>query len=469
MADAPTTPNDSSDEEEGGSPVSLVISAAFVVVWMVLWLLHRSDPGGLWTLPFTLSQVAVVSIVIWQVCDPFADAAQWVGARFRLPGSVRGATLDAVASSLPELFSGIFFVVIAIGEVSAGGDAAVTADALEKAGAEGYGSTIATCAGSAVYNMILIPAFCALVISYARPERPTIDVEDEVISRDGVWFLSTQILLIMFLFQESMAWWMGVSFILLYLVYIGQLYLDAVSYRKKMDLLNAHLSKHGSDSPVREVMESLRAQGTKVSAVLVLKAQQEFEEDGANDEEDDDVDSAGVFFGYFGVPLNGVTTVLVLSVSTVIVAVACYFLVKATVDTARMLEIPPFFVAVILAAAASSVPDTFLAIAAARRGDDSGAVSNAFGSNIFDICICLSVPLLLNTWLTNWEPVSLLQDGRPIAGLVGLRVLLVILTVVNLAFMWHNRQITRRKALVMCGLYLVFVAYAVLGSLGVMV
>jgi hypothetical protein len=47
-----------------------------------------------------------------------------------------------------------------------------------------------------------------------------------------------------------------------------------------------------------------------------------------------------------------------------------------------------------------------------------------------------------------------------------LRVLLVSLTIVNLIIMWHNRQITRTKAFIMFGLYVIFVGYAVLGSLG---
>jgi cation:H+ antiporter len=142
--------------------------------------------------------------------------------------------------------------------------------------------------------------------------------------------------------------------------------------------------------------------------------------------------------------------------------------VEATRHTADFLGVPKFFVAVIVAAAASSVPDTFLAIGAARRDDDSGAVSNAFGSNIFDICICLSIPLFVNSWLTGWEPVSLLQGGKPIAGLVGLRILLVVLTIMTLAIMWHNRQLTRGKAIGLCGLYCLFIAYAVLGSLGIL-
>ncbi len=461
---------ESGSNSEGSSRFSLIVSALIAAVFMLMWWLDRSSPGGMWALAYTVSQVALVSVVIWQVCDPFADAAQWVGQKFRLPGSVRGATLDAIASSMPELFSGIFFVVIAISAAKdvAPGEVAASSAAIIKAGAEGFGSTIATCAGSAVYNMILIPAFCAFVISFARPERPTIDVDDEVISRDGLWFLCCEMLLIMFLYQNEMMWWMGVALLAVYVVYIGQLYFDAKQYRLKMDALNAYMSQHGIDGQVRDVIVGVREQGVRVNANLVMKAQEEFRDPSLASEEEEKTESAGVFFGYFHVPLTGLTTCLVLLSATLVAAVACYFLVEATIRTAEILEVPAFFVAVILAAAASSVPDTFLAIAAARRGDDSGAVSNAFGSNIFDICICVAIPLLVNSWMTGWEPVSLLQDGKPIAGLVGLRILLVALTVVNLGIMWHNRQITRTKAYVMCGLYLVFVAYAVLGSLGIL-
>ena len=156
----------------------------------------------------------------------------------------------------------------------------------------------------------------------------------------------------------------------------------------------------------------------------------------------------------------------IILLTTLAAAAACYFLVEVTRELAVVLNVPTFFVAVIVAAAASSVPDTFLSVGSGLRGDDSGAVSNAFGSNIFDICVCLSVPLLVNSYLLGWKPVSLLQDGEPIPGLVGLRILLVVLTILTLAIIWHKRQLTRGKALVLCGLYLVFVAYAVLGSMG---
>ncbi|MEW4489313.1 hypothetical protein AB1L42_14620 [Thalassoglobus sp. JC818] len=459
------TYSEASDEEDGPDRIGMLVSSLILMLCLVLWGVKAST-GAYWAeIGLLISQVALISVIIWQACDPFADAAQWIGDRFQLPGSVRGATLDAVASSMPELFSGIFFVVVAIAAVEGG----VPEDRVT-AGSEGYGSTIATCAGSAVYNMILIPAFCGLVIAFSRKSRPTIDVEDEVISRDGMWFVGCEMLLILFLFQNTMHWWMGIVFLCLYAVYIFQLYRDAGTYRKKVSAIRQYVAEHGTDVGVGNIMDAMAQAGWKVSRELVMTTLAEIRDELADRDgnEAEETESAGIFFGLFSVSLNPATVFLVLSLSTLVAAGACYFLVEVTLETAKLLAVPTFFVAVVLAAAASSVPDTFLAIGAARRGDDSGAVSNAFGSNIFDICVCLSIPLLVNSYLTGWQPVALLQDGRPIAGLVGLRILLVVLTVLTLAIMWHNRQLTFRKSLVLCALYGVFLAYAVLGSLGVL-
>lgn len=454
------------DVNESPSFLGLAVSLGVLTLFLLLWGLQSVTVHPGVALCWLLSATAFISVVIWQACDPFADAAQWIGERFRLPGSVRGATLDAVASSMPELFSGIFFVIVAL---SAAGSEPDDQAARIAAGAEGYGSTIATCAGSAVYNMILIPAFCALVISFTRTSRPTIDVEDEVISRDGMWSICCQFLLVIFLFGESMQWWMGIVFILLYAVYISQLYRDAQKYRARMHRIKNHVQRQGVQRvEVEDVLSNMNVAGERVSEELVHKALAEVLEEHTETADDDDVppQTADVLFGYFRIPLNHATAWVVIGCSTLVAAGACYFLVKTTLATADHLEVPAFFVAVILAAAASSVPDTFLAIGAARRGDDSGAVSNAFGSNIFDICICISIPLLVNSWLTGWQPVSLLQDGEPMRGLVGLRLLLALLTMVTLAVMWHNRQLTRNKAIVLCGLYALFIAYAVMGSSG---
>jgi Ca2+/Na+ antiporter len=430
--------------------IGLIVAIISVLVTAGAWAMD-------WKLLFLLSAGFVIAVVIWQACDPFADAAQWVGKALHLPGSVRGATLDAVASSMPELFSGIFFVVVAIRASEEGG-------LMANVGAEGYGATIATCAGSAIYNMILIPAVVALVVSFRRKENPVVVVEDKVILRDGMWFLGTNALLIAFLFMPAMHWWMAIVFILLYAVYIFHLFTHARRFRGQLRAIRSHFDTEGDSRDAGAVTAALAADGIKIRESMVHRVRSE---DGYGEEDADGKDdSAGVFFGFFDIGLNKTSVTIIIIASTVVAAAACYFLVAVTRETAVVLSIPTFFVAVILAAAVSSVPDTFISIGAAMRGDDSGAVANAFGSNIFDICICLSVPLLVNSYLTGWGPVSMMQNGEPMPGIAGLRILLCILTLLTLGILWHKRQITRGKAYVLVALYLVFVGYAVCGSLG---
>lgn len=462
----PPTANPEENDDEGGSLAWVAATVIALAGWGLCLALS-------WKLAGLMFAVVLISIVIKEACDPFADAAQWVGDTFHIPGSVRGATLDAIASSMPELFSGIFFVVVAMSAISTLDSEGVERSAedvvseQEIAGAKGYGSTIATCAGSAIYNMILIPAFCAIFISFSRPKRPTIDVEDEVIARDGLWFVSCEIILILFLFNNQMHWWMAAAFLGLYVVYILQLFRDAKVYRQQMQLVMGRLQTVGVEARTHDVVAGFEEEGVRVTHTLVDKARDRIRGED-EDEEEEAPDNAGALFGYWNIPLSGLSATLILLICTGFAAGACYFLVEITYETAELLQVPAFFVAVIIAAAASSVPDTLLSIGSAKRGDDSGAVSNAFGSNIFDICICLSIPLLVNSFLNGWQPVSLLrQNGEPIEGLVGLRILLVVLTVITLAIIWHNRQLSRNKAFVLCGLYLIFIAYAVLGSLGV--
>ena len=444
--------NSSEPSESSGSIRDLVITVISLIALAATGYMSSTTGSQLWSILFLISQATVISIVIWQACDPFADAAQWIGTTLRLPGSVRGATLDAIASSMPELFSGIFFVVLAI----SASDGAK--NELASATGEGYGATVATCAGSAIYNMILIPAICALVIAKYRPEHPTIDVEDKVISRDGLWFVCCEVLLLFFLFQPAMHWWMGLALLGAYVLYLIVLYRDAKVYQKRYAFIKQQLGEGNSNE---EIVEQGNSNKMKLSRDLIQKLRS-----GETDDDEDPPESAGVLFGFFDVPLSFKSAWIVIGISTIIAAIACYWLVEVTHSTAHTLNVPLFFVAVILAAAASSVPDTFLSVGAAMRGDDDGAVSNAFGSNIFDLCVCLSIPLLVGSYLNGWEPIMLTQDGEPMVGLSGLRILLCALTIVTLLIMWHNRQLTKKKAYVLIGLYGVFVAYAVAGSLG---
>ena len=165
------------ENQKTNSSISIKITVATVIACTITGYFWYSLDNAIFAIACLLLQTVLVSIVIWQACNPFADAAQYIGHALRLPGSVRGATLDAIASSMPELFTGVFFVLV----VTAGG----APTSFPTLTGDGFKATIATCAGSAVYNMILIPAICAIFISYYRKSRPTIDVDQRVITRDG--------------------------------------------------------------------------------------------------------------------------------------------------------------------------------------------------------------------------------------------------------------------------------------------
>lgn len=407
------------DSSKPSSPWWYSSAALFVVSLLLVGLFHilrTSSPGWYFEVAFILAAATAIAILIGEACDPFADAAQWVGIKLRLPSSVRGATLDAIASSMPELFTGLFFVTVAL--TGAKDQAQRMIDS-----AEGYGSTIATCAGSSIYNLILIPAVCAIAVSYSRKEKPYIEVSREVVNRDGMWVVWTQIGLLIFLFQPKLYWWMGVVALMAYAGYVFHLYIATRRFRGQLEAGEI------------EVQESS--------------------------------DTAEIFFGSKEVQLNSVSATVILVVATMVAALACYFLVELTNQSAEKLHVAPFFIAVILTAAVSSIPDTFMSLGSARRGDDSGAVSNVFGSNIFDICIGMSIPLLVSCYLADWAPISLKgANGETFAGVVGLRVFLFVLTAVAMWTMWYRKRITRKTGWIFCGLYVAFFGYAVLGALG---
>ena len=81
--------------------------------------------------------------------------------------------------------------------------------------------------------------------------------------------------------------------------------------------------------------------------------------------------------------------------SIVWIALICYFMVEWSVDVAEMVQMTPTIMAFTVLAAGTSIPDAMESVIVARKGMADMAVSNALGSNIFDILFGLSVPYFL--------------------------------------------------------------------------
>ncbi|MDP4680035.1 MAG: hypothetical protein NWS46_06665, partial [Cyclobacteriaceae bacterium] len=126
------------------------------------------------------------------------------------------------------------------------------------------------------------------------------------------------------------------------------------------------------------------------------------------------------------------------------------------------LNIPLMFVALVLASAASSFPDTIISIKDAQRGKYDDAISNALGSNIFDVCFALGFPLFLFTILHG--PIHMPEELIDLSA--ELRFLLLILTIICVLIYTTGKYIGRGKALLLLGLYFLFILYIIGRSSG---
>ncbi|CAM9403045.1 unnamed protein product [Phaeothamnion confervicola] len=118
--------------------------------------------------------------------------------------------------------------------------------------------------------------------------------------------------------------------------------------------------------------------------------------------------------------------------------------------------IHPSLLGMTLCAAGTSMPDCLASMIVARQGEGMMAVSNALGSNIFDILFGLGFPFLLKT--------AVVSSGRPVAvsaeGIVGSVLLLLVLQAVfTVAVVWQRCRISRPLGWAFVAAYVGFLVY----------
>jgi cation:H+ antiporter len=363
-----------------------------------------------------LLTVALTSVVIMFACESFEQATDHLGRR--MPPGIKGATLNAVASSLPELIT-TFILLFFYRDL------------------DGFSGGIATVAGSAVFNAVIIPCLCILAVTVWGVRQadgtfqrvPHIEVERATILRDGFFFIAAEVLLIVFLGDSTMAWWMGAAMMALYVVYFGVLMRQYRSGAVSVDDQALH-DGEADDEPAD--------QKGRLHALLTL-------------------DFFPLFFP--GQAPTDRTAWIVLGAATAVISAACWGLSWAVVEVAQVLGVPLYFTTVIIAAAATSVPDTVISVKGAMEGDYDDAIANALGSNIFDICVALGLPLMLYGLV--FGSVDLAPDAGGSADVQELRVVLLVVSGLLMGIFLWGEKIDRKKAWWLLGLYGLWTAYVV--------
>ena len=122
-----------------------------------------------------------------------------------------------------------------------------------------------------------------------------------------------------------------------------------------------------------------------------------------------------------------------LSISFFIVLVWLGILTFICVDAAEKmgncLKISEDVMGLTILAIGSSLPDCFSSVLAARQGKGEMAVSNALGSNVFDINICIGVSFLLKSIIAGFQSIKVESDEGFELFIAALFVLLAIFMV----------------------------------------
>lgn len=362
--------------------------ANLTVVIMALAILHLVGLK-IWPVSFLLwvSLIVFASIAIWRAGDFFQPAADYVQEKHKLPESIKAAVIDAVASSFPEFCVAVIAVIL-LGRAEVG---------------------ISSIVGSALYNVLIIPAAAGLVA------KGPMKIGKEVVWRDSLMYFGVVILLLVALLAFPNAWGFGVAALFI-LAYVGYIFWLNIDYRK-----------HKRNLAEEDNNESVPAE-TEASVE---------EEDESELEIRDEPHAWKWILGMM-----------------LVMGLASHILVEASIQLGDLLGIDAVIMGFIVIAAGTSVPDTVLSVLSAKRGNYDAAISNVFGSNIFDICICLSVPILLALVLTgSVTPVNLPQ--------IELVYMLVGATALAIYLFWSdNYTLTKTKSTIMFGIYLLIILVA---------
>ncbi|RXQ97379.1 sodium:calcium antiporter [Ancylomarina salipaludis] len=339
-----------------------------------------------------LSIMILSSMIIAKACDVFEIATDYLGRN--MSEGVKGASLNAIGSSIPELLTTVFFLAFA-------SHANLARDLAASIG----GNT-----GSAIFNSIAIPMLVIGSVLATVPGVVGLKISKKVILRDGLFLIAAEILLIILLSSKYITHWHGWAFTLFYLVYIVYTIFS---------MKNGQKPEQQSDSPEEE--------GKCLQYVLKSKTGRKSR------------------------------SWLLLIASTLVIAIACAGLVEGCKGISDALGINPLFVALILIAAASSVPDTIISIRDAKKGNYDDSLANILGSNIFDISISLGLPLALFLLITG-QKIEFTEAG---ATLVDIRVVLLIVTLITIGIFYFSKTLKKRHVLILGILYAVFILYAI--------
>ncbi|MDS0221619.1 sodium:calcium antiporter [Haloarcula sp. S1AR25-5A] len=317
--------------------------------------------------------VVIATGVIWKGSAYFEQAAERLSKYYGLPVAVHGAIVVAVGSSFPEISSVVISTVVH-DEFSLGVGAIV---------------------GSAIFNLLVIPALAALSSEELRSTR-------DIVHKDAQFYV--------------------ISILILFIVFaLGATYVPGGTNRAAI------------------LTPTLAAIPLITYGIYVFLHQQDASEHVADETHNIRPSRE---WGLLGVGL-------------LVITIGVEVMVQGALSLGVIFDTPPFLWGLTVIAAGTSLPDAFVSIRAAKNDDSITSLTNVLGSNTFNLLVAIPVGVLL-----AGEAIIDFRVAIPTMGFLGFA------TLVFLIFIRTDLELSDREAYTLFGLYVVFVGWMTLESVG---
>jgi len=328
---------------------------------------------------------------------------------------VKGATINAIASSMPEFLTTMFFLFYIKNSNEF---------------ADSFSGGLGVVAGSAVFNILIIP-LAVILFGAGRLAANSFQLDKKVLKRDGLFLILSNVVFIVVISQYKINHWHGIILIVIYLIYLLLLSKgNGFGFGVKI----------GNEEPRHTSKVQIR-----LSHFLKLDLKQ-------------------IILN--GKDLNRFRSWTTLIISTLFMSIGTWMLVKGTEwlgspdynlfgFTLKGLDLPLVFLSVLLASAATSIPDTIISLRDAKKGNFDDSISNALGSNIFDLSFALGLPILLYTLIHG--DIEMSAKIRELS--VGYWLFMWVITIIVVPVFIYSKRISKKTGLLLLALYLCFIIF----------
>uniref|UniRef100_A0A2S2P8X2 Putative sodium/potassium/calcium exchanger n=2 Tax=Aphidini TaxID=33387 RepID=A0A2S2P8X2_SCHGA len=416
------------------------------------------------------------------VCDHyFVKSLDRICEELKVSPDVAGATFMAAGSSAPELATVVIGVFLAKDDIGVSG-----------------------VIGSAVFNIMFVIAICGLAsttVTYLNwwP-----------LCRDSFFYTISILIMLLAIYNETISWIESSMLLLAYVIYCValyyNLYLEAWANTWNLPFPprnHGQINELFADqqtSDIKEGQEQIQLTGTKSPTGYDTTGstgidQQEHNQQQKNQQiqqnpdyyipkvyhEADEVNPLlkpengnilhviqwaamyPIYFScYYTMPdcrkenfknWYGLTFVI----SMLWISVYSYIMVWMITVIGNTLGIPDTVMGLTFVAAGVSVPDALSSLSVVKEGYGDMAVSNAIGSNVFDILVCLGLPWFLQTAIFNpGSTVKVYSKGLTYCTLTLLSTVVFLLVATHM----NGWKLDRKFGAVLMLWYLIFIAIA---------